>query len=161
MEACVTSPDWLNKFHSFFSASFLLAKESETFIFLGIFCNLLVQSFLNFQSRVGWLFRENNPKWPKVKLCFDIFDSNDTFDTFEIIASWEKSDMPVRKNRLFFLKKQISLCQAKIDERRNVCHGKWWKWIFQKAWVFCYLDSCHGKSIQIINNWRCTWKNIH
>ena len=53
IEACVTSPDWLDKFHSFFSASFLLAKESETFIFLGIFCNLLVQSFLNFQSRVG------------------------------------------------------------------------------------------------------------
>ena len=42
----------------------------------------------------------------------------------EVIVSWEKSDMPVRKNRLFFLKKQISLCQAKIDERRNVCHDK-------------------------------------
>ena len=53
IEACVTSPDWLDKFHSFFSASFLLSKESERFIFLGIFCNLLVQSFLNFQSRVG------------------------------------------------------------------------------------------------------------
>ena len=54
IEACVTSPDWLDKFHSFFSASFLLTnKESERFIFLGIFCNLLVQSFLNFQSRVG------------------------------------------------------------------------------------------------------------
>ena len=53
IEACVTSPDWLDKFHSFFSASFLLVKESERFIFLGIFCNLLVQSFLNFQSRVG------------------------------------------------------------------------------------------------------------
>ena len=36
-----------------FLASFLLAKENERFIFLGIFCNLLVQSFLNFQSRVG------------------------------------------------------------------------------------------------------------
>ena len=62
MEACVTSPDSLDKFHSFFSASFLLAKESETFIFLRIFCNPLVQSFLNFQSRVGCLFRENNLK---------------------------------------------------------------------------------------------------
>ena len=53
IEASVTLPDWLDKFHSFFSASFLLAKESERFIFLGIFCNLLVQSFLDFQSRVG------------------------------------------------------------------------------------------------------------
>ena len=81
IEACVTSPDWLDKFHSFFSASFLLAKESETFIFLGIFCNLLVQSFLNFQSRVGWLFRENNQKWPKTKHCFNTFDTSDTFDS--------------------------------------------------------------------------------
>ena len=56
IEACVTSPDWLDKFHSFFSASFLLSKESERFIFLGIFYNLLVQSFLNFQSRASWLF---------------------------------------------------------------------------------------------------------
>ena len=47
IEACVTSPDWLEKFHSFFLASFLLAKESERFIFLGNFCNLLVQSFFN------------------------------------------------------------------------------------------------------------------
>ena len=37
IEAWMTSPDWLDKFHSFFSASFLLAKESERFIFLGIF----------------------------------------------------------------------------------------------------------------------------
>ena len=81
MEACVTTPDWLNKFHSFFSASFLLAKESETSIFLGIFCNLLVQPFLNFQSRVGWLLCENNQKWPKKKHCFDKFDSSDTFDS--------------------------------------------------------------------------------
>ena len=42
-----------------FSTSFLLSKESERFIFLGIFYNLLVQSFLNIQSRVGWL-------WPKI-----------------------------------------------------------------------------------------------
>ena len=54
IEACVTSPDWLDKFHSFFSASFLLAEESETFIFLGIFCNLLVQSFLNFLIQSWW-----------------------------------------------------------------------------------------------------------
>ena len=79
IEACVTSADWLNKFHSFFSASFLLAKESERFIFLGIFCNLLVQSFLNFQSRVGWLFCENNQKCPKRKHCFDTFDTSNTF----------------------------------------------------------------------------------
>ena len=80
MEACMTSPNWLNRFHSSFLASFLLAKESETFIFLGILCNLLVRSFLNFQSTVGWLFCENNQKWPKTKQCFDNFDSSDTFD---------------------------------------------------------------------------------
>ena len=80
IEACVTSPDWLDNFHSLFSASFLLAKESERFIFLGIFCNHLVQSVLNFQSRVGWLFYENNQKLPKAKGCFDTFDSSDTFD---------------------------------------------------------------------------------
>ena len=78
IEACVTSPDWLDKFHLFFSASFLLVKESERFIFLGIFCNLLVQPFLNFQSRVGRLFCENNQKWPKTKHCFDTFDTSDT-----------------------------------------------------------------------------------
>ena len=81
IEACVTSPDWLDKFHSFFSASFLLAKENERFIFLGIFCNLLVQSFLNFQSRVGWLFCENNQKCSKTKRCFHIFDSSESFDS--------------------------------------------------------------------------------
>ena len=81
IEACVTSPDWLDKFHSFFSASYSLAKESERFIFLGSFCNLLVQSFLNFQSRVGWFFCGNNQKWPKTKHCFDSFDSSDTFDS--------------------------------------------------------------------------------
>ena len=81
MEACATSPDRLNKFHSSFSASFLLAKESETFIFVSIFCNRLVQSFFNFQSRVGWLFCENNQKWPKTKHCFDNFDSSGTFDS--------------------------------------------------------------------------------
>ena len=80
IEACVTSPDWLDKFHSFFSASYFLAKESERFIFLGSFCNLLVQSFLNFQCRVGWLFCENDQKWPKTKHCFDTSDSSDTFD---------------------------------------------------------------------------------
>ena len=41
IKACVTSPDRLDKFHSFFLASFLLAKENERFIFLGIFCNLI------------------------------------------------------------------------------------------------------------------------
>ena len=44
-----------------FSASFLLAKESERFIFLGIFCNLLVQSFSNFQFRVDWLRADSSP----------------------------------------------------------------------------------------------------
>ena len=81
IEACVTSPDWLDKFHSLFSASFLLVKESERFNFFGIFCNLLVQSFLNFQSRVGWLFCENNQKCPKTKHYFDTFNSSDTFDS--------------------------------------------------------------------------------
>ena len=90
IEACVTSPDWLDKFHSFFSASFLLAKESERFIFLGIFCNLLVQSFLNFQSRVGWLFCENNQKWPKAKHYFDTFDTSDTFDSSDSMKGFEK-----------------------------------------------------------------------
>ena len=80
IEACVTSPDWLDKFHSFFSASYSLAKESERFIFVGSFYNLLVQSFLNFQCRVGWLFCENDQKWPKTKHCFDTSDSSDTFD---------------------------------------------------------------------------------
>ena len=102
MEACVTTPDWLNKFHSFFSASFLLAKESETFIFLGIFCNLLVQSFLNFQSRVGWLFCENNQKWPKTKHCFDNFDSSDTFDSRDSNERfWEIfSKVKIRKTKI-------------------------------------------------------------
>ena len=81
IEACMTSLHWLDKFHSFFSASFFLAKESERFIFLGIFCNLLVQTFLNFQSRNGWLFCENNQKRPKTKHCLDTFDTSDTFDS--------------------------------------------------------------------------------
>ena len=81
IKAWVTSPDWLDIFHSFFSASFLLAKESERFIFLGIFWNLLVQSFLNFQSRNGWWFCENNQKWRKTKHCFDTFDTSETFDS--------------------------------------------------------------------------------
>ena len=76
IEACVISPDWLDKLHAFFSATFLLTKENERFIFLGIFCNLLVQSFLNFQSRVVWLFCEDNQKWPKTKHCFDTFDTS-------------------------------------------------------------------------------------
>ena len=33
------------------------------------FCKILVQSFLNFQSRVGWLFCKNNQKWPNTKRC--------------------------------------------------------------------------------------------
>ena len=37
IEVCVTSPGWLDRFHLFFSASFLLSKEIERFIFLGIF----------------------------------------------------------------------------------------------------------------------------
>ena len=103
MEACVTSPDWLDKFHSFFSASFLLAKESERFIFLGIFCNLLVQSFLNFQSRVGWLFCENNQKWPKTKHCFDNFNSSDTFDSRNSNESfWQIfTNVKIRKTKIW------------------------------------------------------------
>ena len=109
IEACVTSPDWLNKFDSFFSASFLLAKESERFIFLGIFCNLLVQSFLTFQSRVGWLFCENNQKWPKAKhkgvTSIDTFDISDTFDSndsnerfWQIFANAEDSGQFIGEN---------------------------------------------------------------
>ena len=74
IEACVTSSDWLDKFHSFFSASLLLAKESERFIFLGIFCNLLVKSFFNFQSRVGWLFCEKKSEMTKGKILFRYFE---------------------------------------------------------------------------------------
>ena len=92
IEACVTSPDWLDKFHSFFSASFLLAKESERFIFLGIFCNLLVQSFLNFQSRVGWLFCENNQT-----VVTDTFDSSDSNERFWQIFS----NLKIRKTKIW------------------------------------------------------------
>ena len=102
IEACVTSPDWLDKFHSFFSASFLLAKESERFIFLGIFCNHLLQSFLNFQSRFGWLFCENNQKWPKTKHCSDNFNSSDTFDSRDSNERfWEIfSKVKIRKTKI-------------------------------------------------------------
>ena len=103
MKACMTSPDWLNNFQLFFAASFLLAKESETFIFLGIFCNLLVQSFLNFQSRVGWLFCENNQRWPKTKHCLDNFDSSDTFDNRDSNERfWEIfTKVKVRKTKIW------------------------------------------------------------
>ena len=85
IEACGTSSDWLDKFHSFFSASYFLAKESERFIFLGSFCNLfLVKSFFNFKSRADWLFCVNNQKWSKTKHCFDTFDSSDTFDSKDL-----------------------------------------------------------------------------
>ena len=58
IEACVTSPDWLDKFHSLFSASFLLAKESERFIFLGI--NLqpfspVIFEFLIQSGNISWV----------------------------------------------------------------------------------------------------------
>ena len=112
METCVTSPDWLDKFHSFFSASFLLAKESERFIFLGIFCNLLVQSFLNFQSRVGWLFCENNQKWPKTKHCFDTFDTSDTFDSSDSNERfWQIfTNVKIRKTKIWGLEELIKCC---------------------------------------------------
>ena len=43
--------DWTN-----FFSQFLLTKESQTFNFFGIFCNLLIQSFLNFQSKLVGCF---------------------------------------------------------------------------------------------------------
>ena len=51
------------------------------YLFFLVFFAILVQSFLNFQSRAGWLFCENNQKWPKTKHCFDTFDTSDTFDS--------------------------------------------------------------------------------
>ena len=115
IEACVTSPDWLDKFHSFFSASFLLAKESETFIFLGIFCNLLVQSFLNFQSRVGWLFRENNQKWPKTKHCFDISDTFVSRDLNE--RFWQIfTKVKIRKTKLWRFE-ELKILFRFVEER--------------------------------------------
>ena len=118
IEACVTSPDWLDKFHSFFSASFLLAKESERFIFLGIFCNLLVQSFLNFQSRVGWLFCENNQKWPKAKHCFDNFDSSDTFDSRDSNKRfWQIfTNVKIRKTKIWGFE-ELKMLFRFIEER--------------------------------------------
>ena len=104
IEACVTSPDWLEKFHSFFSASFLVAKESERFIFLYIFCNLLVQSFLNLQSRVFWLFCENNQKLPKTKHCFDTW-------FWQIFANAEDSGQLTGEN---------SGCTIKLTEFCNI-----------------------------------------
>ena len=56
----------IRKLSLIFLASFL--KESETFSWQ------LLQFFLNFQSRVGWLFSENNQKWPKTKRRFDTFN---------------------------------------------------------------------------------------
>ena len=118
IEACVTSPDSLDKFHSFFSASFLLAKESERFIFLGIFCNLLVRSFLSFQSRDGWLFCENNQKWPKTKHCFDNFDSSDTFDSRDSNERfWEIfTKVKIRKTKIWGFE-ELKMLFRFVEER--------------------------------------------
>ena len=118
IEACVTSPDWLDKFHSFFSASFLLSKESERFIFLGIFCNLLVQSFLNFQSRVGWLFCENNQKWPKTKHCFNTFDTSDTFDSSDSNERfWQIfTNVKIRKTKIWGFE-ELKMLFRFVEER--------------------------------------------
>ena len=97
IEACVTSPDWLDKFHSFFSASFLLAKESETFIFLGIFCNLLVQSLLNFQSRVSSLREDSSSgRIQAVSLSWSNFVLS--------YSSWEASKIKSSKNNRWIIK---------------------------------------------------------
>ena len=48
----------------FYDIFFSLRKLKH---FFGNFCNLLLQSFLNFQPRVGWLLCEFNQKWPKTK----------------------------------------------------------------------------------------------
>ena len=58
IEACVASPDWLDKSHSFF--------------------------FSQFSFWVDWLFCENNQKWPKTKHCFHTFDTSDTFDSSDL-----------------------------------------------------------------------------
>ena len=71
---------WLIKQIPFiFSASFLLAKWNIYFswYFLQPFSPVI----FDFQSRVGWLFCENNQKWPKAKHCFDNFASTDTFES--------------------------------------------------------------------------------
>ena len=115
IEAWVTSPDWLDKFHSFFSTSFLLAKKSERFIFLGIFCN---QSFLNFQIRVGRLFCENNQKWPKTKHCFDNFDSSDTFDSRDSNKRfWQIfTNVKVRKTKIWGFE-ELKILFRFVEER--------------------------------------------
>ena len=132
IEACVTSPDWLDKFHSFFSASFLLAKESETFIFLGIFCNLLVKSFLNFQSRDGWLFCENNQKWSKTKHCFDNFDNSDAFDSRDSNETfWQIfTKVKIRKTKTWGFK-ELKMLFRFVEERTF--------YVFIKAHLYLYL----------------------
>lgn len=73
--AYMTSRDWLENLHSIFPSSFSLSKESENF--LCNFCNLLVQSFVKLQSRIGWLFCEKirNYQRPKVVLTPSIYKS--------------------------------------------------------------------------------------
>ena len=99
----------------FFSVSFLLTKESEAFIFLGNFCNLLVQSFLNFQSKVGWLFCENNQKCPKIKRCFDTFDSSDTFESSDSNEMfWQISTNKIKKTKIWGLEELKIFVEEKI-----------------------------------------------
>ena len=74
--------------------------------FLGNFCNLLVQPFLNFQSGVVWLFCENNQKWPKTKCCFDTFDIR----------------IPMRRERNYKLLASYKFC-AMVN---SVFTPRWW-----------------------------------
>ena len=58
-----TSPDWLEKSLLFFSGSFFLSSGRWNF-FLATFFSLFALSFVCFQSRLGWVFCENNQKRP-------------------------------------------------------------------------------------------------
>ena len=69
----MTSPEWLENFHSFFIfISFFYLRKVKYFLIY--FSNLLIHSFLNYQSIIDGLFCENNPKWPNTKRCFNSFD---------------------------------------------------------------------------------------
>ena len=116
MEARVISPDWLDKFHSFFSASFVLAKESETFYFSWYFLQPFSPVIFEFSIQ-SWLFCENNQKWPKTKHCFDIFDSSDTFDSSDSIRFWQIfTNVKIRKTKIWGFE-ELKMLFRFVEER--------------------------------------------
>ena len=64
-------------------------------------------------------------------------------------------------SKLWVSKKQIFLYHENI-KRIIFCHrhghGKWYKQIFDEAWIFYYLDFCYERYIQESNSWRVTCK---